>query len=318
MHKRIITILAVLLINLFGVVCAEDAKPEKTFCWKITSPKGTVYLMGSLHLCKPEIYPLDRAIIQAYEDSEILAVEADISTAEAMAAVQELIMKKGIYMDGTSIKDHLSEEGYKKLESYCEKQGVNLSPMGMMHPWLLNFQIMHMESSKFGLDPEAGLDKHFLNRAKTETKKVKEMESTTFQVEMFSSFSEEMQELVLMNSLDEMTGMEERLNKMHKAWMWGDTKSMDDVVMDSLKNEPRLKPYYVKLYDERNVCMAEKIEEYLSTGKIHFVIAGSNHIPGKTGILNLLKAEKEKAYTIEQLHAIGRPEIVKESTKAGG
>ncbi|MBU0754481.1 MAG: TraB/GumN family protein [Planctomycetes bacterium] len=316
MRTRITAMLPVLLICLLGLVFADEATSQKTFCWKISSGTGTVYLVGSLHLCKPDIYPLDRAIIQAYEDSEILALEADISTPEAMATIQEFIMKKGIYTDGTTIRNHTSEEGFKKLEAFCGEQGVNLSQMGVMRPWLLNFQIMSTVSAKFGWDPESGLDKHFLNRAKKENKTVKEMESATFQLEMFSSFSEEMQELVLINSLDEAPGMEDRLNKMLNAWTSGDTMAMDDVVMASLKKEPRLQSFYVKLYDERNVSMTEKIEEFLDTGTTHFVIVGCNHIPGKTGILHLLKSKKEKAYRIEQLNALGKPELVEEISKA--
>jgi uncharacterized protein YbaP (TraB family) len=202
MYKRIIVILFVLLICLYVVAFAEETKPEKTFCWKITSETGTVYLMGSLHFCTPDLYPLDRAITNAYEESEVLAVEADMNSAKVQTALQEAIMAKGVYSDGTGLEDHISEEGFKKFTEYCEERGLNLSQMSKLRPWLLSIQIIGMESLQRGASPEAGLDKHFLDHAKKEQKEVKELESGTFQIDMFSTFSAELQELLLIQTLD--------------------------------------------------------------------------------------------------------------------
>jgi len=112
--------------------------------------------------------------------------------------------------------------------------------------------------------------------------------------------------------------MKENLNKMLAAWTFGDGEAMDDILRESLKKAPQLKTFYAKLYDERNVNMTAKIEEYLNTGATHFVIAGCHHIPGKMGILDILKNKKEKAYKIEQLDALGRPKVIKKSEKKDG
>ncbi|MFH1999817.1 MAG: TraB/GumN family protein, partial [Planctomycetota bacterium] len=275
-----------------------------------------IYLMGSLHLCKKEIYPLDQAITQAYEESKFLALEADPSPEKMMPIVQKFIMENGLYMDGTSIKDHISEEAYKKVEPFFKDRGMSMDQMGKMRPWLLSLQIQSMEAMKLGLDPDAGLDNYFLNRSKKEGKELKEMESATLQLEMFRSFSDELQELALVNTLDEVADMEGRFKKMESAWITGNPKAMNDVLEEELKKEPGLKPYYAKLFDDRNVGMAAKIEEYLATGEIHFVIAGSGHIPGEKGILNLLKAKKSKSYKIEQLKALGKPEPIEVAVPA--
>lgn len=307
MRHPLIIILPILLACSLIASGADELTPQKTFCWKITSEKGTAYLMGSLHLCKKDLYPLDQAITQAYDASKCLVIEADISTPQAVAKVQEVILTTGVYRDGSSLKDHVSEACYKKIEAYCKKQNLNLSQMGMMRPWLLGLQLTNLESSKLGYNPEMGLDKHFLNRAKKEKKPVKEMESVTSQLEMFSSMSDELQEISLISSLDEVLEIKDILNRMTHAWAFGDSKAMINITLESLKKEPRLKPYYAKIYDERNVNMATKIEEYLNSGVTHFVITGCNHIPGKMGILEILKSKKEKSYKIEQLKALGKP-----------
>lgn len=307
MQKRFVIIMFICLITLFVLLFAEEPKSENTFCWKITSETGTVYLMGSLHLCKPEIYPLDQAIINAYEDSEILVVEADTSSEGVNASIQENIIKKGLYSDGTSLKDHLSDESFKKFEDFCTARGIDPAQMSKMRPWLLSLQISGLEAMKLGSSPETGLDKHFLGRAKKEKKPVKELESATFQIDMFSSFSSELQELLLIQTLEKIDEIKTTIERMEKAWVTGDLEAMDAVLTEQ-PQDPRLKTYHTKMYDERNVSMAAKIEDYLKSGITHFVIAGSNHISGKKGILNLLKAKNKNAIRIEQITAMGKPE----------
>ena len=82
---------------------------------------------------------------------------------------------------------------------------------------------------------------------------------------------------------------------------------MEHALKGPIKKEPRLQAYSERLFDERNVGMVEKIEEYLATGETHFVIAGSGHLCGKGGILKLLRSNQETPCKIEQLTALGKP-----------
>jgi len=312
MHKRTLFILPILLSILSSPLLGQAPKPEKTFCWTITSPEGKVHLLGSLHLCRSDVYPLDGAILDAYEASECLVVEVDVTPEKVMPAVQGFIMEKGIYTDGTGLKDHVSAETYGKLEAFFEKRGMDLAQMGMLHPWLLSLQMANMEAMRSGFDPEQGLDSHFLKRCKSEGKALKELESATFQLEMLASFPDDLQDLALLKTIDEADQMEEVFTRMQEAWSRGDAKGLDDLLKESLEKEPRLKPYFVKVFDERNQAMAQKIEEYIAEAETHFVVVGSGHIPGERGILALLEARaEEKGYRIEQLDAAGKaPEAV--------
>lgn len=307
MKKRIFLTLLAVAFCFASLAFATDTRPEKTFCWKITSKNTTVYLLGSIHLCKPEIYPLDQALTKAYEESKCLVMEADIDPEKSNLSMQDFMMKKGIYTDGSTIEDHLSKDDYKELKDFCEKAEVNLAQLGMLRPWLLTQQLVNMELAKLGFVAEASLDKHFYERAKKDKKPVKELESMAYQLELLSSFSEKIQEVLLMNTIKDFGNLESLFKKIMKAWTFGDADSMNlEVLLEQREKEPELATYYEKIFDERNLGMAAKIEEYLTTGETHFVIAGCGHLVGKKGILHLLKA-KEKAYKIEQLKALGRP-----------
>ena len=52
--------------------------------------------------------------------------------------------------------------------------------------------------------------------------------------------------------------------------------------------DPKLHTGSVKLFDDRNRQMAQKIDGYLATGQTHFIVVGAGHLVGETGLLKLL------------------------------
>ena len=52
---------------------------KKNFLWKVQSKTNTVYLLGSIHYLKKEAYPLNEKIEKAFDQSDILVVEANIN-----------------------------------------------------------------------------------------------------------------------------------------------------------------------------------------------------------------------------------------------
>jgi uncharacterized protein YbaP (TraB family) len=65
----------------------------KSCLWKVTSDNSILYLQGSIHVLKPENYPLASAIEAAYADSDVLVFETDIK-AMSEPETQKKIMAK--------------------------------------------------------------------------------------------------------------------------------------------------------------------------------------------------------------------------------
>jgi len=84
------------------------------------------------------------------------------------------------------------------------------------------------------------------------------------------------------------------------AWKKGSADEMNkSLLVEPLKETPDLKPIYKKMFDDRNIKMAEKISSYLKTNETYFVIVGSGHLIGDMGIVKLLG--DKKMYSITQL-----------------
>ena len=261
----------------------------KSILYKVSSNSSTVYILGSIHLAKPELYPLDKAIEKAYTQSSVLVVELDPTSAKSMQVIQSSMMTAGMYPQGKSLKSELTPETYKALSSYLTKIGLSLDLMQPMRPWTVMLQISVMEMMRLGYNPELGIDQHFLSKAKRDNKSILEIESAEEQMALLSKEDKEFQDLLLRYTLEEMDEMEPLLNKMFKSWKAGDAKTLASVVDSSLVVDPRLTGIYDDLITKRNYKMTKKIQGYLKTKKDYFVVVGAGHVVGTEGIIKLLQ-----------------------------
>ena len=268
---------------------------QKSFLWKIQSKTNTVYVLGSLHYCKKEIYPLSEKIGKAFTESEILVVEADVSDIKKID-IQELI-ERAFYPGNDALEKHVSPEIYEWVVKEAGGLGIPVELLNRQKPWFLAITLVALESLKLGFDPNLGIDKYFLSKAEG-GKEILELESLDYQLNLLSSFSDKDQELFLLYTLKDLKILEQELGKLTQAWSSGDTKAMESIVTRSVSEDKRLSSVFEKVLYERNRKMASRIEVFLKTKKTYFVIIGAGHLVGSRGIVEILKG---KGFLVEQL-----------------
>jgi uncharacterized protein YbaP (TraB family) len=294
---------AKLLLVVFALIFAssllfvQDAlcQPQKSFLWKIQSEVNTVYVLGSLHFSKREIYPLRQEIENAFDQSDFLVVEANVNDI-GKADVQKL-MESALYPANESLEKHVSAETYERVKK--EMSGLGISPelINKQKPWFLAMTLVGLESVKLGLDPKLGIDMYFLSKAQGK-KKILELESLDYQISVLSGLSDKDQELFLLHTLKDLSIMEQELDKMIQAWTSGDTKAMQALMTRSVLEDKKLFSIYEKLVYERNKKMTSKIENFLKAKETYFIIVGAGHLVGNEGIIELLKKD---GYRVQQL-----------------
>ncbi len=286
-----------LSLSLLFLLLFSDLLDAKSILYKVTSKSSTVYVLGSIHLAKPELYPLDKAIEEAYAASDALVVELDPGSPHSLQIIQDVMMKEGLYSAGKSLKSELTPKTYKMLEAYVQQTGLSLDVMEQMRPWMVMLQLSVMEMLRLGYSPELGIDNHFLQRAKHDKKRVLEIETAQEQMSLLSKNDSTFQDLMLQYTLESMHEMEPLLEKMFTSWKEGDAVTLATVVDSSLVVDPRLTQIYDLLITQRNYKMAATIESYLTTNKVYFVVVGAGHVVGDKGIIALLQ---KAGYVIKQ------------------
>ncbi len=261
----------------------------KSLLYKVTSASSTVYILGSIHLARPELYPLKNVIVAAYDKSDILVVEVDVESQASVLYMQNAMERLGSYPKGKTLRSELSETTYTALKHYTDKAGLPLQAMEKMRPWTVMLQLSTAEMLRLGYSPELGIDKHFLDRAQQERKRISALETIQEQMGLLSRDDKAYQEKLLRYTLSSISEMEPMLNKLSESWKNGDAKAMEKMFLLSLQDDKSLRDIYDDLITKRNYKMAKKIESYLKSDSDYFVVVGAGHVIGKDGIVDLLK-----------------------------
>jgi len=273
--------------------CALTTQAKSTL-WKVSSPKGTIYIQGSAHVLKAENYPLDPAIEQAYSNSTALVLEVDMG--EMMSPkTQQLIMGKAVLQQPDTLKTVLKPDTYKRLEAIAAEAGVPLEALQQFKPWIATMRITLMKMKKMGLDENLGLDRYFYLKAQADNKAVKGLESIDFQIALLDSLSDENPNDFVTRSITELAQIEDELNNLLKAWETGDFQTLETLINKSFEEFP---DQFDKFITARNKAWIKQLSGMLNSGETHMVVVGAGHLPGEQGVINLLR---KKGYTIEQL-----------------
>lgn len=299
MPKRSLTISARVLFWLLAVaaVGARSAPlwgQEKNFLWKASGETNTVYILGSVHLLKRESAALKPIFEEVFSKSRRLVLEIDL-VKEGPAKFQQLLMQKGVNLDGTSLQRQLSPETYELAAQRAADLGVDLKLMASFKPWVVALTMVVMQLQKLGYDPNSGIDHQLAQRAKQANKPVAGLETAEFQIDLFSRLTPPQQDMFLRRSLLEMDQLEKSVDDMVDAWNRGDVERGGKLFLESMRGYPELK---AKLLDERNRNWMPQIEQFLKQDEDILVVVGAAHLVGKEGVIELLKA---RGHTLEQM-----------------
>jgi len=279
-----------------GINVTQPLQDKKCFLWKVKSAQSSVYLLGSLHLTGKELYPLNKKIENAFDTSDFLVVEVNVNAADNLET-QTLMLAKAMYPNNDALDNHLSKETYTLLKKKLDSLGLDIVEFSKFKPWYVAIKITILALLRLGYDPDLGLDSYFLSNVQGH-KKILELESFDFQIQLFDSFSDKLQELFLVSSIIDLDILEKSMNTITSAWLSGDATAMENILFEGLQEQPALSPVYERIFYERNEKMASKIESYLKSAGNYFVVVGSGHLIGEHGIIRLLE---HKGFTVEQL-----------------
>jgi uncharacterized protein len=293
-----ITVFLVSLLFLFSSALAaeESGARGRSFLWKVQARTGVAYLLGSVHLAKPDLYPLPRQMEESFARAGVLALEAD--PAKASDPVMQLQMLTAArYQGGETLKQHLAKATYDLAVRELARLGLPTESFGNTRPWFLAVTIEAMELQRLGYDPAYGLDLHFAEKARGR-KRLVELESFDYQFRLMNGFSEREEELFLLYTLRELASLRDEVDELMRAWRTGDARTVETIMTRTLTDFPEAGPLFAKLFTQRNREMAGKIEKLLQGGETVFVVVGAAHLVGREGIVELLRG---KGCKVEQL-----------------
>jgi uncharacterized protein len=271
---------------------APASATTRSCLWKVTSKESAVHLLGSIHLLKKDTYPLNTTIESAFDGSRTLVLEVNLDEMTS-EDVRRLILSKGLLADGKTLPQILSKESLLLVKERIETLGLQIEAVQRFKPWLLAMTLAMAKLQQLGYDPEHGIDKYFFDKAKRQNKDILALETAEFQINLLDALSANVQEAALLQTLKELDVMEKEFDAIVQAWKVGDTRKLEDSLLESFKEYPDV---YQKIVSERNKNWIPKIEEFLKRRGNTLLVVGAAHLVGPDGVVELLR---NKGYVVE-------------------
>jgi uncharacterized protein YbaP (TraB family) len=294
--RALILTIALLFFATGSTAGGSGEKGGKCFLWEVRSKTGRAYLLGSVHLAKAGLYPMSPVIEKSFDTANIVAVEADPEKGGNPELAQKMLMAAS-YTGNDTLRQHLSHQTYELAEREMGKIGIPVEKFSTLKPWFLALTIGILEFQRLGYNPEYGIDRYFTGKARGK-KKIVELESFDYQINLLSGFTDLEQDLFLRYTIMDIKTVEKDIERLMSSWQTGDAAAMESIVMQSLNESPELLPVFEKLFYRRNREMAGKIEQFLRSGDTYFIVVGAAHLVGKESIIDLLR---KKGYAIKQM-----------------
>jgi uncharacterized protein YbaP (TraB family) len=266
---------------------------ERTLLWKVSEGDKSIFLLGSIHYLRKENYPLNQAILDAFDASDRLVLEIDLQNTPAGAA-QRLTLEKAVYRDGSNLAQNVSQETYQLASKRAAELGIDMQVVQPMKPWFVAMTMLAVKLQRMGLDPKLGVDHHLAERAKRDGKPTSGLETLEFQLGIFDQLSKREQELMLRETAGELERIDKNVKDIVESWLKGDGERLAALLLAGMRQYPELQQ---KLVIERNRRWLDQIAKLVEQGNNAMVVVGAAHLVGQEGIVDMLKA---RGFRVEQ------------------
>jgi uncharacterized protein YbaP (TraB family) len=263
----------------------QPARPT-VFLWKAQLGPSTVHFLGSVHVARAQLYPLDPRIEAAFAASDTLLLELDLDDQTQLAVAQRML-ELGRLPAGKKLQDVVQPQTWQLLSETEQRRGLNLFGLRGFRPWFVALALTTQALEKEGYSAEQGIDEHF-RQAAAGRLKVGALETVDEQLSLFTQLSDADAELLLRQTLEEIDQYAQQLDASFELWKAGDAAQLDQLLLTPMRSEyPAL---FSKLFLERNRRMLERLEQLAKQPGRYFVVVGAGHLVGAGGIVDLLRA----------------------------
>lgn len=285
--------------------------------WKATNGSNTLYLLGTAHMDRGNIYPFHRSLRTALASAQEVIFEVDFNDQEGMAQFAALQS----YADGTTLKDHISPELYAQtVELFSSIAGLPEETVASFKPWALATSLMSlMTQDESTGDAPLAIDLYLNTAAVYQGKRIGAVETYALQGGIFDTLSPEYQEMYLASyvamflaaggeapelSEEEQQEVQEALELQNQmldsiiqAWKAGDAEAFEEVcgkaaIVDSPDE------LNSRLFTDRDPNMIQYAAQLLEREgeNTFFMAVGAGHMVDPGGIVGGLRA---LGYTVE-------------------
>ncbi|WP_164116740.1 TraB/GumN family protein [Sphingorhabdus sp. Alg239-R122] len=250
--------------------------------WVVKDEDTTIYMFGTVHFLRPGLSWFDEAVKTSFDQSDELVVE--ILSPDGPDA-QQMVMQLATDTSGTSLRDKLESEDRAAYEAAMKKLGLPEQAFDQFKPWFASLNLGLLPALKSGYNPNSGADKILITKAKESGKKLSELETVAFQMNMLAGSNIEDQIKGLNYTVQNVDKAVPTIDGMVTAWSEGKPDDLAEIMNANILNG--------RMYDtfltRRNAAWSRWIDERLDQPGTVFIAVGAGHLAGDGSVQEQLK-----------------------------
>ncbi len=252
--------------------------------WRVQGAGATHYIAGSVHALRDSDHPLPAAYANAYAATTQLVLEVDINETDGGRA-RQLALDAGKLPRGRTLCKTLGERDCAAAEKLAKTAGLSLRRMARYEPWLAALTLTAEGLHEHGLDAALGVDRHMVERARADQRRVLGLETAADQFAAFDGLPPAVQTRLLLDSLQQLPTLPTELEAIVAAWRDGDLAALA-AQQDGIGEAPEL---HRALFAERHARWLPRLEQVLASTTPTLVVVGAQHLVGPDSILLALE-----------------------------
>ncbi|WP_380184282.1 TraB/GumN family protein [Kalamiella sp. sgz302252] len=140
-----------------------------------------LHLVGSIHMGTQTMMPLPAALQKKLAQADALIVEADITSGASPFNESELC---------PPLAERLSTDELQQLQRLCSEVNVDMEVIDGLPAWQIALMLQAQQAQQLGLRANYGIDFQLLREAKTQGKKILELEGPQAQLALLKALPE--------------------------------------------------------------------------------------------------------------------------------
>ena len=270
---------------------AEDVQPvthATPAMWTIHGPRGTAYLLGSVHALPKNVDWQTADIKAAVKRSNAFVFEIPMSE-DSLSDTALTFGANVLLPSSVSLPSYFDAEMRKEFKVAVEHTQVDPEALVIMRPWYAARQLQDAMSGKLNANAEEGVDnKIYAMASNRDVHDIRALETAEFQISKLKGSATTKNELEILRAAMKQAATKPMFpaKKLLDAWAAGDTQALAAVISASQSVEERK-----SILDDRNKDWVPKIEKMLKEKRTFFITVGAAHLVGPNGVPNLLRQD---------------------------
>lgn len=298
LRRAVSAVLAVLLAP--AALCAQPspeaaAKPTREgrpALWRVADADTTIFLFGTVHALPADARWLAGTVAGALLSSDTLVTEVTARGLTDPDFIQRYAASARL-PDGQTLRGLLTAEQRDAYEAALLSSGFKPEQFDAFKPWFVANTLVVAPLLKSGYAAAAGSEQA-IDALVPESMTRIGLETADEQIAMFNALPQDVQIASLMDVVDQVGQVGERVDRTVDAWLAGDIDAVA-AESESKDDDPRLGE---ALLYPRNARWADWIEHRLATPGRVFLAVGAGHLAGPKSVQKALEA---KGLTVTRL-----------------